>query len=150
MISSLVLQFHATHEICFVAPSGIVWPFRRSNAEKVTTVYGPRQGDWQIEELRLLRDCGWTIFYQSTTLPDEGPGDTMLCAESISGQAALFSENTKATIVSARKDQGAKTMIEDYLRDANLTVCDGGISINLLGQSVQGGHSQMDSRMGTS
>ena len=136
MISSLVLEFHATHEICFVAPSGIVWPFRRSHAEKVTTVYGPRQGDWQIEELRLLRDCGWTIFYQSTTLPDEGSEDTMLCAESISGEPALFSENTKATIVSADKDNSAKMLIEDYLRDANLTASDDAISINLLGQSV--------------
>ncbi|KAJ5117761.1 hypothetical protein N7448_011393 [Penicillium atrosanguineum] len=150
VISSLVLEFHATHEICFVAPSGIVWPFRRSYADKVTTVYGPKQGYWQIEELRLLRDCGWTIFYQSTLLPDEGSGDTMLCAESISSKHALFSEDTKATIVSEDENESAKTMIEDYLRDANMTASDDGILVNLLGQSVQAGLSPWTLELGGS
>jgi hypothetical protein len=147
VISSLKLQFYATHEICLVVPSGIVRPFARSTSEKVTTMYRPRQGNWQIEEIQLLRDSGWTVSYQSAMLPDEESGDSMLCAEEVSGEHALISENTKATIVSADKHKSAK-MIEDYLRDANLTASDDAISINLLGQSVLAGHSRMDSGTG--
>ena len=68
IIHSLRLQLYATHEICLIAPSGIIKPFARSHLEKVTTVYGPRQGDWQIDELKLLHDSVWTVFYQSTML----------------------------------------------------------------------------------
>jgi hypothetical protein len=132
VISSLVLQFSATHEICLVAPSGIVRPFARSNSEKVTTVYGPRQGDWQIEELQLLRDSGWTVSYQSTMLLDEGSKDSMLCAEKVSGRRTLLEEDTETTILSAKDNRRS---IESYLRDAKFDVLDAqGIMIDLRGQ----------------
>ncbi|KAJ6117853.1 hypothetical protein N7523_005604 [Penicillium sp. IBT 18751x] len=135
VMSSLESQFHATHEVCFVAPSGIVKPYKRSNSEKVTTVYGPKQGRWQIEELQLLLDCGWTVFYQSTVLPDGGFGNTMLRAESVSGNRALISEDTITTIASAEENNGSVMVIENHLRDAILTPSDDGIAISLFGRS---------------
>ena len=130
---SFVLQFYATHEICLVARSGIVRPFARSTAERVTTVYGPRQHDWQIDELQLLRDSGWTVFYQSTMLPDPGSGESMLCAEEVSSGRDLLDQDTKMTILSARDKQ--PLAIESYLRNAKLDVSDEeGIMVDLLGQ----------------
>lgn len=131
VIRSLVLHFSATHEICLVAPSGIVRPFTRSNSEKVTTVYGPKQGDRQIEELQLLRDSGWTVFYQSTMLPDEGAGNTMLCAETVCGGRTLLGQDTETTMLSAEDERRS---IEKYLRDAKFDVSDAqGIMIDLRG-----------------
>lgn len=130
---SLVLHFYATHEICLVAQSGIVRPFARSTAERVTTVYGPRQHDWQIEELQLLRDSGWTVFYQSTKIPDPGSGESMLCAEEVVSGRDLLEHDTKTTILSARDKH--PFAIESYLRNAKLDVSDEeGIMVNLLGQ----------------
>lgn len=131
-------------------------PFGRSRSEKVTTVYGPRQGDWQIEELQLLQDCGWTVFYQSTMLPDkesgrtmspdeecgrnmspdEQSGSTMLRAEPIYINGALLRKDTKTTMDLADEEESSKTVIESYLQGATVTISDNGISIALRRVSV--------------